>query len=85
MQLKLIDKTGSIKAAAEEMNIHFKTAWRLIKEINLVTEEHLGKSVVKSVRGGSSHGGTEVTEFGKELIKQYEELNLQILKFIEKN
>ncbi|MFX1512143.1 MAG: winged helix-turn-helix domain-containing protein [Promethearchaeota archaeon] len=80
--LQLIEKTGSIRAAADELKIDFKTAWRLINRMNTATEEHLGGPVITSVRGGASYGGTTVTTLGKYLIKEYYSRNQQMTEFL---
>jgi 8-oxo-dGTP diphosphatase len=67
--LKLVNKYGSIKKAAEEMEMSYRHAWGIINKIN----ESLGETAVESERGGSSGGRTVVTRVGLDLISAYEE------------
>ncbi|RLE76869.1 MAG: hypothetical protein DRJ44_02425 [Thermoprotei archaeon] len=68
--LKLVDNTGSISKAAEEMGVSYKFAWSYIKSI----EESLGVRIVKTYRGGKGGGFTKLTERGKKLVNFYDEL-----------
>jgi molybdate transport system regulatory protein len=83
--LEKIRATGSIKAAASEMKISYRHAWEMIKKMNAISDAPL---VIKNA-GGSSGGGTVVTEEGEKLIasyiklnKAFEEFKLQISKTI---
>jgi 8-oxo-dGTP diphosphatase len=67
--LKLIEKHGSLKQAAEELGMSYRHAWGILKKIN----ENMGEEVIESVRGGASGGETILTEAGKEIIEEYEE------------
>ena len=64
--LKEIERTGSIKEAAENLGLPYKKAHIYIKLI----EERLGCKIVKRERGR----GTTLTEKGKKLLKIYEEV-----------
>jgi molybdate transport repressor ModE-like protein len=44
-----------------------------------LAEERLGKSLVTRVRGGAKGGGSsEVTDFGKDLVKRYRNAQLKL-------
>lgn len=68
--LKLISEDGSISKAAKQMDMSYRYAWGVVKEI----EDSLDDKVVISERGGSQGGGTKLTDKGKELLETYEEL-----------
>lgn len=68
--LKLIDKKGSISSAAQDMKMSYRHAWGEIKEIEEVT----GNEILTSTRGGEERGGSKLTEFAHELLKEFEEL-----------
>ncbi len=68
--LQLISKTGSIKDAAEEMDMSYRHAWGIIKKI----EKGVGKKVVVSKRGGQRGGGTRLSKFGREMLDIYEDM-----------
>jgi molybdate transport system regulatory protein len=62
--LKEIEKTGSIKEAAENLGIPYKKAHIYVK----LLEERLGYPILERVRGK----GTTLTDKGKELLETYE-------------
>ncbi|MBS3817359.1 MAG: NUDIX domain-containing protein [Candidatus Thermoplasmatota archaeon] len=65
--LQLVDEKGSISAAAEDMDMSYRHAWGLIKEI----EERTGEELIKSQRGGSRERGSALTPAGKQLLSDY--------------
>lgn len=77
--LKLIEKHGSIKRAAEDMKMSYRHAWGIIEKIN----SSLGVKVVESIRGGREGGRTVITSAGYELIKEYE-LHIKAVEVITK-
>ncbi|NQY06384.1 MAG: LysR family transcriptional regulator [Flavobacteriaceae bacterium] len=77
--LKEIEINNSLSKAAKEMNMSYKKAWRLIDEINTVAPE----KVVESNIGGKNGGGSQITKYGKSLIKQYEQLKMEQIKFAD--
>lgn len=69
--LEKIRETGSISAAAKEMQISYRHAWEMIKKINSISD----KPIVIKNTGGSSGGGSIITKEGEELIAYYIKLN----------
>ncbi|RNI13369.1 LysR family transcriptional regulator [Methanohalophilus portucalensis] len=65
--LKAIDEEKSLKKACEKLHISYKHAWNILKKMNL----RIGHDVVRTVRGGKEQG-TFLTEYGRDLINQYE-------------
>jgi molybdate transport system regulatory protein len=65
--LKTIDEEKSLNKARKKLNISYKHAWQMLKNI----EESAGKPVVKSVRGGKEQG-TFLTDYAKEVLAEYE-------------
>ncbi|NPA14718.1 MAG: LysR family transcriptional regulator [Aquificae bacterium] len=61
--LKEIEKTGSIKRAAENLNLPYKKAHSYVKLI----EQRLGKPIFQRHRGK----GTSLTKEGKKLLETY--------------
>lgn len=47
----------------------YRHAWGIIKEMEKIS----GKQILESKRGGAEGGGSELTEFGKSLLKIYGE------------
>jgi len=71
--LKEIEKTGSIKEAAERLGFPYKKAHSYVKLI----EERLGKPIFKRKRGE----GTILTPEGKNLLRKYERILEEFEKF----
>jgi molybdate transport system regulatory protein len=78
--LKFIDKYGSISKAAKEMKMSYKAAWDAIDIINSLSK----KEVVEKQSGGKGGGGTYLTDYGKKLIKNFENLQKEINEFKKK-
>jgi len=62
-----IEATGSISAAARQMNMSYRRAWLLVAAIN----ESFIEPVVLTAIGGKRGGGAQVTEFGQQLVVQF--------------
>ena len=69
--LEAIQKNGSILAAAKDLGMSYRALWGRIK----ATEERLGKSLLKRNIGGKSGGGSELTDFSKQLMAQFTKLH----------
>ncbi len=65
--LQLIQHTGSITEAAKRMNMSYKRAWDLVKEMNRLFKEPL----VATTAGGWRGGGSCVSAHGMMVIKCY--------------
>lgn len=74
--LALVAETGSIRAAAERMEMSYMRAWTLIKTMNACFREPL----VVASRGGELHGGAALTASGKAALKLYRRLEAQSRK-----
>jgi len=67
--LKTIDKLGSIRAAANELEMSYRKAWGNLKK----AESLLNFPLVEKTRGGKTGGKTTLTQEAKILINAYEE------------
>ena len=66
--LEEIDKCHSMLKAAEDLNMSYRYALHRIT----LAESRLGKLLVIRMRGGAKGGGSsEVTDFGKDLVRRY--------------
>ncbi|NOR60463.1 MAG: LysR family transcriptional regulator [Methanosarcinales archaeon] len=65
--LYAIDEEGSLNKACRKVNISYKHAWLMLKNI----EKNSGKEIVTSVRGGKDQG-TFLTDYAREMLKEYE-------------
>ncbi len=78
--LHMIEKTGSMNAAAKEMKMSYKAAWERMNSMNLLADE----PILERQTGGKGGGGTTLTSYGKELIKTYERLDELHRQFINR-
>lgn len=77
--LEKVDELGSITRAAKAAGISYKNAWDLVNMINNLAE----KPLVERVTGGKGGGGTTLTQYGKDVVKQYGVLQEEHRKFLE--
>jgi len=68
--LAVIDRTGSISAAAREMGMSYRRAWLLVDEMN----RGFRKPLVQTAAGGPGGGGAQVTQFGQDVLRRYREM-----------
>jgi molybdate transport system regulatory protein len=66
--LHRVEKAGSLRQAAEEINMSYSQAWNLIKDL----EERLGFKLLERKRGGESGGGSQLTEQARDLMMKFE-------------
>lgn len=78
--LALIDQCGSVRHAAEAMEISYGKTWKIIRDV----EDALGQQVVSRQQGGPRGGSAFVTEAGHELIRRYDEMTADIKEFANK-
>ena len=69
--LLAIEATGSITAAAEQLNIPYRRAWEKVQEI----ERGLGLKVIETAVGGAGGGGAHLTAAGRKAIDQFQEFS----------
>jgi molybdate transport system regulatory protein len=65
--LELIEKEGSIRAAATAMNMSYRHAWLLLQAV----EDTFGAPVIATSTGGAGGGGAKLTDLGKSLVERY--------------
>lgn len=78
--LELIDKTGSINAAAKEMKMSYKAAWERINGMNVLASQPL----IDRTTGGRGGGGTTLTPYARELIATFHRLAQLHRQFIDR-
>ncbi len=72
--LDAVDRVRSIKDAAAEAGISYRTAWSAIQQM----EEALGRSMVVSRAGGPGGGATTLTDECRQLLASYQDLRRQL-------
>ena len=65
--LEAIEQKGSIRRAAESMDMSYRRAWLLVESVNRI----VGSPAVETSQGGREGGGTRLTPAGHELLRQY--------------
>ncbi len=74
-----IDSLGSLRKAAQQMEMSYRKAWYSVQKINSIAEE----PIVILKRGGKDGGKATVTELGKKLLKNYKYQQLAFKRFLE--
>lgn len=65
--LEAIDRTGSISAAAQDLQIPYRRLWAKLRE----QEANLGISLVVAQAGGTQGGGASLTPEARDLVQRY--------------
>ena len=65
--LEAIARSGSIRAAADELQMSYMRAWTLVRTMNAAFRSPL----VEKERGGSAQGGAQLTERGRKVLALY--------------
>jgi molybdate transport system regulatory protein len=65
-----IDRHRSISAAAKQMNMSYRRAWGLVRDMN----EAAGEPLVEVTAGGVGGGGASLTDRGREAIALYQRI-----------
>lgn len=76
--LDAIARTGSIRAAAEELEMSYMRAWTLVRTMNAAFRSPL----VEKVRGGAGQGGARLTKRGERVLRLYRQMEAKSLRAI---
>lgn len=71
--LETIRRTGSLRVAAEELEMSYMHAWGLVKTMNRAFHDPL----VELSRGGAARGGARLTARGEEVLGLYREMEAE--------
>ncbi|MBD3620544.1 MAG: LysR family transcriptional regulator [Chromatiales bacterium] len=77
--LEAIEATGSISAAAREMGMSYRRAWQLVDTLN----QSFREPVVTKATGGSGGGGAQVTDFGRDVLARYRQMEATAQQAVE--
>src|SRR5256886_12623087 len=72
--LEAVDRVRSIKDAASEAGISYRTAWSAIQQM----EQALGRPIVVSRAGGPGGGATTLTDETRQLLSLYHDLKRRL-------
>ena len=79
--LEAIDNHHSILEAANHLEMSYRYALHRLT----LAEERLGEPLVLRVRGGAKGGGSsQVTDFGKDLVKRYRNAQAELDRILKK-
>jgi len=78
--LHAIEEHGSISKAAKAVPMSYKSAWEAVDTMNALSPE----PIVCRETGGKDGGGTTITEYGQQLLKNYALLKEEHNRFLEK-
>jgi molybdate transport system regulatory protein len=65
--LHRVERTGSLRQAAAEINMSYSQAWNLMKDL----EKRLGFNLLKRKVGGEKGGGSEITDKAREIMMKF--------------
>lgn len=72
--IRAIARTGSLKAAAAEFGMSYRTAWGDLQKAQTL----MGVALVESHRGGQGRGGMRLTATGKRWLAAYGRFRAQV-------
>jgi len=75
--LEGIRKYGSIRKAAQEMNMSYTKACQILKKL----ESSLDRVILERQKGGNNRMGTSLTDYGEKFVMNYERFNNKVEKF----
>ena len=76
-----IDKCHSMLKTSKNLGMSYRYALHRIT----LAEERLGQPLVRRVRGGARGGGSsEVTDFGRDLVRRYRHAQAELRKLLDK-
>ncbi|HWA30269.1 MAG TPA: LysR family transcriptional regulator [Rhizomicrobium sp.] len=74
--LELLDGTGSIRGAAARMDMSYRRAWLLLRDIETV----MGAKVAEAATGGAKGGGTRLNRLGRQVLAHYRAVEARAAK-----
>lgn len=72
--LECIRETGSIQAAAAQMEMSYTKAWRILNR----AEREMGVSLITRVSGGKKGGSSTLTEAGERAVRDFREMEARL-------
>ena len=72
--LEKVDQLGSLRAAAQDMEMAYSKAWKIVRN----AERALGYPLLESAVGGRKGGGAAVTAQGAEFMEKYRAFDMSL-------
>ena len=72
--LQRVEKTGSLRTAAGEMQMSYSKAWKIVRTAG----EELGFALMERHAGGPGGGFSHLTEQGRDFLARYEAFQQEI-------
>lgn len=76
--LNSIAVEGSINAAAKKLGISYQNAWKIVEQIN----HQSPIPMIICRRGGKAGGGAELTSYGRKLIDEMNQIEMEFAEFL---
>ncbi len=77
--LMAIEEIGSLSRAAKAIGMSYKKAWKLVDMMN----ERADQPLVKLSVGGKGGGGAILTDYGRSIVKVFEDLKKRCWNFLD--
>jgi molybdate transport system regulatory protein len=77
--MEWIRDTGSIRQAAQKMDMSYRRGWLLVDELNRMFDE----ASVETKHGGKSGGGAQLTAFGSELLARFRTMEARMAEALK--
>lgn len=74
-----IKQLGSLSQAAKKLQISYQHVWTLIDEMNRISPSPL----VLKQRGGINGGGTAISDYGEQMLREYKSIQSEINKIVD--
>lgn len=78
--MELIEAKGSIQGACTEMAMSYSKGWKILKR----AEKELGCPLLHTHNGGMHGGKSELTEEGKEFLRNYRAMEKELKQEMQK-
>ena len=79
--LRRVSETGTLKEAAESLEMSYRYAWGLVEK----AEGTLGQPLLHTHKGGrAGGGGTELTEIGRQFLEEFSKIG-KLFKIFSEN
>jgi len=77
--LKKTAELGSLRKASAELDISYRQAWYSLNQMNRSVE----KPLILLHRGGKNGGKAQITEFGREILDRFEQMQSDFKEFLK--